>query len=203
MRIKEISKNLTFNERKPSYIISKVRRSKIDLNRDEGEAYNPVSLLGKEIYRFYHGKIKELILENIRAHDYSMLLDIHGFERNNRPSGYRDVELILGTNNLESFFSKSIPKKDWAKNLRGKIIRRFLDLNIPIAPGHPRRNEYVLTGGFITQKYGASTITNSQAIQIEFSDRIRKFDTNLRSIVLHTIAEVFFNEITCMVTKSN
>ncbi len=193
--IKQISKNLSFIEKKPSCIISKVQRNKIDLNRKKSEAYNHNSFLGKEIYRFYHYKIKDLISENLRLFNYSMLLDIHGFEKDNRPTGFRDVELILGTNNLESFYSKSVPKKNWGNNIRGKIIQRFLELGIPIAPGHPRRKEYVLTGGFITQQYGASKCPNSQAIQIEFSDRIRLFDKKLRTQVLRILAEIFYKEI--------
>ena len=193
--IKMISKELKATEKIPSYLISNVRRSKIDLNREESKAFNSNSYLGKRIYQFYHLKVKEFILENLRLFNYSLLIDIHGFEKNKRPPGYRDVEIILGTNNLKAFFNHPIPKKEWGNNLRGKIIKRFLKLGIPIAPGHPRRNEYVLTGGFITQQYGASKIPNTQALQIEFSDRIRLVDNKLRSLVLHTLARVLLEEI--------
>ena len=193
--VKNISRIKTSIERKPSYFFSKVPRSRIDLNRKESEAYNPDSLLGREIYRFYHDKINSQILENIKLFNYSLLIDIHGFEKNQRPQGFRDVELILGTNNLDSFFPQTIPKKEWQNNLRGMIIKKFLELDISIAPGHPRRSEYVLTGGFITQQYGASKIPNSQAIQIEFSDRIRLFDKDLKNTVINALTEVILHEI--------
>jgi len=186
-----------FSELKtPSYIISKVQRSKIDLNRNESEAYNQNSSLAREIYRFYHRKIQKLVNYNINTFGRSLLLDIHGFEKDNRPTGFRDVEIILGTNNLESLFSISIPKRNWNNNLRGKIIEKFLELEISIAPGHPRRREYVLSGGYITKQYGASQFSSSsKTIQFEFSDRIRKYDKGLREIVLNTLAEIIYEDI--------
>ena len=193
--IKVISKELIASEKVPSYLISKVSRSKIDLNREESKAFNSNSYLGKEIYHFYHSKLIEFILENLKLFNYSLLLDIHGFEKNKRPPDYRDVEVILGTNNLKAFFDNPIPKKEWGNNLRGKLIIEFLKLGISIAPGHPRRNEYVLTGGFITQEYGASKIPNAQALQIEFSDRIRLVDDELRSLALRTLARVLLDYI--------
>ncbi|MHA1932428.1 MAG: hypothetical protein ACW96X_07795, partial [Promethearchaeota archaeon] len=171
----------------PSYVISKVRRSKIDLNREESEAFVQSSGIAKKIYKAYHAKLKDFIMSNIKFLSRSLLVDIHGFERNKRPSGFRDVDIILGTNNLESIFPEQIPRKDVGNNIRGKIVQKFLDLEIPIAPGHPKRKEYVLTGGYITKKYGASQIPKSQAIQIEFSDRIRIQDHELRDIVLNAL----------------
>ncbi|MHA2009620.1 MAG: hypothetical protein ACXABO_19730 [Promethearchaeota archaeon] len=179
----------------PSYIISKVRRSKIDLNRDGTEAYFQESTLAKKIYDFYHSKINQIILDNLQVYGRSLLIDIHGFEKDKRPSGFRDVELILGTNNLESFYNEPMPRKCWGNNFRGKLIRKFNELQIPLAPGTPKRREYVLTGGYITKKYGASQIPNSQTLQIEFSDRIRIYDGELRKIVLHALIEIIFEEM--------
>lgn len=179
----------------PSYSISKVPRSKIDLNRSEPEAFVQNSQTAKEIYNFYHSKIKQFILENIQLFGDSLLIDIHGFEKKDRPPGFRDVDLIIGTNNLESLYSKPPPKTEWGKNIRGKIIRKFIDLEIPIAPGHPKRKEYALTGGLITKQYGASIIPKSRTIQIEISDRIRIHDTKLRSLVLNNLVDILYEEL--------
>jgi N-formylglutamate amidohydrolase len=179
----------------PSYIISKVSRSRIDLNRKESESFIPHSNIAQQIYRFYHDKIRESILYNLNIYEKSVLIDLHGFEKANRPPGFRDVDIILGTNNLESFYSSRIPKKEWGNNVRGKIVQKFTKLNIPIAPSHPQRREYVLTGGYITKKYGASQITNSQAIQIELSDKIRIQDLKLREEVLYALAKILFEEL--------
>lgn len=109
--IKLCSRKKNSVQKSPSYVISKVRRSKIDLNRPEIEAFDTNSSLAREIYRFYHDKIKELISHNLNLFGRSLLLDIHGFEKDKRPQGFRDVELILGTNNFKSLFSKRVPKK--------------------------------------------------------------------------------------------
>lgn len=183
-----------FKFKTPSYIISKIHRAKIDFNRNPSEAFDQESELAKRIYRFYHNKIEELILYNLETFNYSMLMDIHGFEKDKRPKGFRDVELILGTNNLESLYPNSIPKRDWGKNFRGKVVKKFNKLNIAIAPGHHLRREFVLTGGYITTKYGASHFKNSQTIQIEFSDKIRLYDKELKNTVLSTLAELLYKE---------
>ncbi|MFW9823260.1 MAG: hypothetical protein ACFFE4_10010 [Candidatus Thorarchaeota archaeon] len=199
---KFLIKNLKskFNERnlygkKPSYVISNVRRSKIDMNRKEEEAFVQSSSIAKQLYIMYHEKVSGYVLRNIKQFNRSLLLDIHGFETTNRPSGYRDVDVILGTNNLESFFLDPIPKREWGKNIRGNIIKKSLNMGIAIAPGHPKRREYALTGGFITKQYGASQIPNSQAMQIEFSERVRIENSELREIVLDILVNVLFEEL--------
>ncbi|MFX1302371.1 MAG: hypothetical protein ACFFBV_01745 [Promethearchaeota archaeon] len=180
----------------PSYIFSKIRRSKVDLNRDENEAYYKASDIAREIYHFYHNTIQKLINYNLENFDCSLLIDIHGFEKDDRPPGFRDVELILGTDNLNSIFPKPVPKKDWEKNIRGKIIQKLLNLGISIAPGHPRRKEYVLTGGYITRRYGASHLkSKSQAMQIELSDRVRLYDQELRNLVLINLADILVENL--------
>lgn len=195
--IEKINKLFQLNSKDigtPSYIISKIKREYIDFNRKESEAFHVKSSLAREIYQSYHNKIHELISYNLNRFKRSLLIDIHGFEKDKRPKGFRDVELVLGTNNLESMFKDKIPKKDWGKNFRGKIVKKFNDVNIPIAPGHHNRKEYVLTGGYIIQKYGASRIKESQAIQIEFSDTIRLYDEELREKTLNFLAQLFFEE---------
>jgi N-formylglutamate amidohydrolase len=184
------------NEAKiPSYVFSLVSRKNIDLNREKSTAFVNTSMLANEIYQYYHSKLNEYIYLNLEQFNKSLLVDIHGFESNRRPHGFRDVELILGTNNLKTLFSEPLPKKEQGKNVRGKIIKRFNKIGIQIAPGHHLRREYVLTGGFITKKYGANNIKNSQSIQIEFSDKIRIKDEELRRKVLINLAEIIVHEL--------
>ncbi|TFG30466.1 MAG: hypothetical protein EU532_00750 [Promethearchaeota archaeon] len=201
LKIEVLSLNYFPKKMTPSYIISKVRRSKLDLNRKETEAFFPNSLLAKNIYHYYHKKIRELINYNLKLHNYSLLIDIHGFEKHKRPSGYRDVEIVLGTQNLSTFYLEPVPIRDRDKNLRGAIIKKFLQLNIPIAPGHPRRREYILMGGYITQKYGISKISGSQSMQIEFSDRIRLIDKKLRNDVLISLSDVLLKDLSTILVK--
>jgi len=179
----------------PSFVFSLVSRSQIDLNREKSTAYVNTSMLAKNIYQFYHSKLEEYIYHNLKIFNKSLLIDIHGFESDKRPPGFRDVELILGTNNLKTLFPESKPKREHGNNVRGKIIKRFNKIGIQIAPGHHLRREFVLTGGYITKKYGATNIKNSQSIQIEFSDKIRIHDKELRKKALCNLTEIIFNEI--------
>jgi len=84
--------NLNSQDNKtPSYIISKIQRVKIDFNRKESEAFNIKSNLASDIYQYYHNKIHELISFNLNKFKRSLLVDIHGFDKANRPRGFRDV----------------------------------------------------------------------------------------------------------------
>lgn len=185
------SRNVT---EKVSYIISHVARKNIDLNRKMEDGC-PDFELSKRIYNYYHKIIEEMIEKNIEKHNYSLLIDIHGFEKHKRPPGFRDVDIILGTKNLKSLNSEPLSKRNWKNTIRGRIIKKFLDINIAIAPGHPRRKEYVLKGGYITQRYGASSIKHSQAVQIEFSDEIRLSINALKKSVLDALADLLLDEI--------
>ena len=189
-RLEDVSERYFSVKKFPSYVISKVRRCKIDLNRIEAEAYISSSRIAKKLYQLYHKQIRELIDYNLYKYNYSLLLDIHGFEKHKRPQGYRDVEIVLGTKNLATLYQESVPIKNRDKNIRGEIIKNFLSLDIPIAPGHPRRKEFILTGGYITQKYGVAEISGSQTMQMEFSDRIRVYDKELKNKILVSLAEV-------------
>ncbi|MHA2037287.1 MAG: hypothetical protein ACW972_09705 [Promethearchaeota archaeon] len=193
--IKKEYKKYDLDDKIPSYVFSMTRRSQIDMNREEKEAFVQNSRIAKKIYKTYHTKIYKFVKDNIRLFTRSLLIDIHGFEKNKRPQGFRDVDIILGTNNLESFFPVPVPRRELGNNIRGKIIQKFLDLGIPIAPGHPKRKEYVLTGGYITKKYGASQIPRSQAIQIEFSNKIRIWDNKLRGSVLDALSYILVQDL--------
>jgi N-formylglutamate amidohydrolase len=192
--LKTYSKKSNNEVNSPSYLISLISRSKIDFNRNESEAFDQKSNLAKLVFNFYHQKIMEFISFNLRKFNTSLLIDIHGFERNKRPEGYRDVDLVIGSNNLGSIYGTQVPKKFWGKNIRGKIVKAFNKKGILLAPGHHLRKEYVLTGGYITTKYGASNIPNSQSIQIEFSDRVRLYNKSLRKDVLKTLAQVIYDD---------
>ena len=69
----------------PSYIISRIHRSKIDLNREKADAYDQESLMANEIYTGYHDILKKMIVENVKSFNYSLLVDVHGFEKHKRP----------------------------------------------------------------------------------------------------------------------
>ncbi|MFX1238179.1 MAG: hypothetical protein ACFFAS_12225 [Promethearchaeota archaeon] len=191
----EISKQKTDKSLVPSLIASKLRRSKIDFNRSRNEAYRNESTLAKGIFSFYHDFIRKITIENIAKHNVSILLDIHGFESHKRPPGFRDVDVIIGTDNFKSIYPKEIPKKQWNNTIRGRLIYYLLDIGVAVAPGGQWAREIVLTGGYIIKQHGASSIPKSMAIQIEFSDKIRLRDNNLKEKALRVIAEQVHREI--------
>ena len=179
----------------PSYVFCKLARIKLDINRPKSKAFNKNSELANSIYMDYHQKIKDSILFNLKSFNKSILIDLHGFEANKRPQGFRDVDIIIGTNNLESIIPNKVPKREWGKNIRGRIVKSFIQNGINIAPGHHLRREYVLKGGFITQTYGFNQIENSQSLQIELSDRVRIYDMNLRAKVVQILGKVLYRDI--------
>lgn len=183
------------NSKTPSYVFCNVARVKLDLNRPKSKAFDKNSELASSIYLDYHQKIKDFISHNLKTFNKSILVDLHGFEANKRPQGFRDVDVIIGTNNLESILPSKVPKREWGKNIRGRIIKSFIQNGINIAPGHHLRREYVLKGGFITQTYGFNQIENSQALQIELSDRVRTYDVDLRAKILQILGKALYREI--------
>ena len=193
--IEIIQKKSGTDSKTPSHVFCNVARIKLDLNRPKSKAFDKNSELASSIYLDYHQKIIDFISYNLQSFDKSILIDIHGFESNKRPHGFRDVDIIIGTNNLESIIPNKLPKREWGKNIRGRIIKSFIQNGISIAPGHHLRREYVLKGGFITQTYGFNQIENSQSLQIELSDRIRIYDKILRVKVLQILGEALYREI--------
>jgi N-formylglutamate amidohydrolase len=195
-KIKKTAQSLINKNIKPSYIISHIKRQKIDFNRRKEKAFNGNTKKALKIYNIYHNSIKKLILRNLKCFDKSLLIDIHGFEQEDIPRGFRIVDIVLGTNNLATLFPYEIPKKKRDQNIRGKIIEALLENDIKVAPGHPKRKEYVLKGGYITKKYGASRFhKNSQTLQIEFSDEVRVNNGLLKEKILQILAEICIHEI--------
>lgn len=186
---------LSFQEKmRPSFVIAKIHRSKIDFNRPPQKAFDASTPLAQKFYDFYHDQIKLFLRDNLRTFKFSILFDIHGFERNKRPEGYRDVDIVIGTRNLRSIADIPMKKADFDKNIRGRLLRHLLSLDIPMAPSHPKRKEYVLTGGFTTKNYGHQRFIGSEAIQIEFSERIRIEDKKLRNRVINSLTGFILDE---------
>ena len=183
----------------PSIIFSNIHRSKIDFNRPPEDAYEPNSILPKEIYAHYHEYISQFINYNLENWNVSYLLDIHGFEKSERPSGFMDVEIVIGTKNLQTIFPKTPSQDEKLHNIRNLIVEEFHNNDILVAPVWPRQKEYVLTGGYIVQKYGAQIIKDSKSLQIEFSDEIRYKNKILREKVINILAKTLSNYFSTLI----
>jgi len=177
----------------PSLVFSNVHRSRIDFNRPPSEAYPADSKLSEKVYNDFHENLKKLLLYNFQNWKVSYLIDIHGFEKSKRPPGFMNVEIVIGTKNLQTLFHKGQPKNEKHKNIRNLIIEELHNNNIFAAPVWPRQKEYVLTGGYITQKYGAENYNFSKSMQIEFSDDIRYNDEKLYLKVIRILSKTLSN----------
>lgn len=197
LKLKESIKNYSQEKFKtqifPSLIFSNVHRSRIDFNRPPSEAYPADSKLSEKIYNEFHENLKKLLFYNFQNWKVSYLIDIHGFEKSKRPPGFMDVEIVVGTKNLQTIFPEDQPKNENHKNIRNLIIEELHKNNIFAAPVWPKQKEYVLTGGYITQKYGAENYNFSKSMQIEFSDEIRFKNKNLCLKVIRILSKTLSN----------
>lgn len=175
----------------PSLIFSNVHRSRIDFNRPPHDAYPVDSKLSEKIYNDFHENLKKILFFNFQTWKVSYLIDIHGFEKSKRPPGFMDVEIVIGTKNLLTLFPGGQPKDSKSKNIRNLIIEELNKYSILAAPVWPRQKEYILTGGYITQKYGAENFNFSKSMQIEFSDEIRCYNKTLCLNVISILSKVF------------
>lgn len=170
---------------RPTMITSNVSRNKLDLNRPKRLANRTREEFGDCLYDIYHDTISRKIDENIEEFGKSLLITIHGMEHHTIPEGFRDVELVLGTNDL-----KSVQRNE---NIRGKIIEKMLQSNISTSPRHPKGREHVLTGGHAIKFHGKKKL--SDAVQLEFSDLIRMKKSDLRRRAVGNIADALINEV--------
>lgn len=197
LKLKESIKNYSQEKFKnqifPSLIFSNVHRSRIDFNRPPSEAYPADSKLSEKIYNEFHENLKKLLFYNFQNWKVSYLIDIHGFKKSKRPPGFMDVEIVIGTRNLQTLFPEGQPKNENHKNIRNLIIEELHKNNIFTAPVWPRQKEVILTGGYITRKYGAKYYNFSKSMQIEFSDDIRYNDEKLYLKVIHILSKTLSN----------
>jgi N-formylglutamate amidohydrolase len=154
------------------YILNKIHRSKLDLNRPPASerAYNPKSIEAQSIHNAYHDILSQFSQECIENHKKCLLLDFHGFTKPKKD--YPDV--IFG-----HIFGKTLqaPKRDdaqdcsqfWGCNQLEREISKYFTLDDGLAI-----NDFNLSysGGYITQKF--YNYKDVSAIQIEVAKYIRK-----------------------------
>lgn len=166
------------------YILSKIHRSKLDLNRPPASesAFNQDSFEAKSIYNAYHDKLIKFTQECISIHKKCLLIDLHGFTR--PKDDYPDI--IFG-----HVFGKTLQARN---NNNAKDCSQFwgcAQLEQEISKIFTIDDGMALTdfnlsysGGYITQKFFNQT--NVSAIQIEIAKYIR-IDYNLTKNFINTI----------------
>jgi len=65
------------------YILSKIHRSKIDLNRPSHSksAFNHSSTEAQNIFRAYHDQLNNYAQESVSKHNRALIIDFHGFTK--------------------------------------------------------------------------------------------------------------------------
>jgi N-formylglutamate amidohydrolase len=187
LTVKEILKQLKKRDIEITYILSKIHRSKIDLNRPplatnalDQNAKN-IKLVRK-IHVKYHKEIQKLTMECITRFKKCFFIDFHGFTKPH--SEYPDIIIgnIFGnTLNLkmkndeidiienQSFWGLSQIVKELSKDFTIDNGLGLSDFNL------------AYSGGYITHQFYKKKHIN--AIQLEIAKYIRKDPTLLRIFV--------------------
>lgn len=166
------------------YILNKIHRSKVDLNRPPLSitALNQNSTEALNIHNAYHDQLKQFIQECRSRYQRCLLLDIHGFTK--PTNEYPDV--IFG-----HIFGKTLPEKlDNDRNdcngfwgcaqLQNAISKHFtLDDGLGIS-----NFNLSYSGGYITHRFYNHDKIN--AIQIEIAKYIR-VDKNLTKKIVDAL----------------
>jgi len=153
------------------YILNKIHRSKIDLNRPARSqmAFNQSSNEARNIHRGYHDQLIKFAQECVSNYDRCLIIDFHGFSKPEKH--YPDIIFGHLFRNTLSLFQES-DKKDCDKywgffKLDQEISRKFsLDNGLNLT-----NYNLSYSGGYITQQFYNKDKIN--AIQIEIAKEIR------------------------------
>jgi N-formylglutamate amidohydrolase len=153
------------------YILNKIHRKKIDLNRPpcSNSAFNQSSLEARNIHHAFHEQLANFSHECIEKFDKALIVDFHGFTRpyNEYPDiilGHvfgKTLDIMLGSDkqNCERFWGCSQLYNSLSKTFTVDDGLATTDFNI------------AYSGGYITHKFYNSAKIN--AIQIEVAKYIR------------------------------
>ena len=174
------------------YILNKVHRSKVDLNRPPLSitALNQNSIEALNIHNAYHDQLERFIQDCRTTYQRCLLLDIHGFTKPNPE--YPDI--ILG-----HVFGKTLPETQdinsndcnrfWGcAQLQDEICKHFtFDDGLGIS-----NFNLSYSGGYITQRFYKKDKIN--AIQVEIAKYIR-VDKNLTRKVVDALISAILSTL--------
>ena len=168
------------------YVLNKIHRSKLDLNRPPASesAFNQKSDEARSIHNAYHDKLITISQDCISIHNKCLLIDFHGFTK--PTDDYPDV--IFG-----HVFGKTLQTQNnndsqdcdhyWGCAQLEQEISKIFTIDDGMA-----LTDFNLSysGGYITHKFYNQT--NVSAIQIEIAKYIRK-DYNLTKNFINTMTK--------------
>jgi len=185
----------------PHVIINRLRRTKLDANRDIGDAAdgNP---LAEEAWRKFHEYVDDAKEEVERKFGKGILLDMHG-HGHTAPRielGYRipgsglrltDQEINATYHDrtcIAHLVQENLPGQDLAQLLRGRFAFGTLleENNLPSVPSMqdpaPKSGESYFSGGYNVGRHGSRDSGNIDAIQMECHRPIRQDDQRAEAV---------------------
>jgi len=189
---KRIIQVLKENNIQVYYILCKIHRSKIDLNRPPRSvtAYNHSSMEAREIYNYFHKKIYEFSQQCVSLYNRCLFIDLHGFSRPKK--NYPDV--ILGNlfGSSLSILENSMVNNEisyWGfSNMVDELSKHYtLDDGLG-------KNDFNLaySGGYITHRFYRKN--NINAFQLEVAKYIRE-DVELTKIFVNSCVSALLKSL--------
>ena len=174
------------------YILSKLHRSKIDLNRPphSKSAINLSSTEAQNIFRAYHDQLNNFAQECVSKHNRVLIIDFHGFTK--PYNGYPDVIFghIFGKtlDLLENSKAQDCDRYWGCAQLKDEISKSFfLDDGLALTDFN-----LSYSGGYITHQF--YNRSNVSAIQIEVAKKIR-LDFDRTNILVKAIASAIIKSV--------
>ena len=171
-------------------VLSKIHRSKVDLNRPPGSAsaFDQNCLEAREIHYYFHDHIKKLARECVSKFNRCLVIDLHGFTKPRED--YCDIilgNIFSNTLNIKTGTSHGDHRDFWGlSQMVSELSKNFsLDDGLGVT-----EDNLAYSGGYITHQFYRKERIN--AIQIELANNIRN---NLK------LANRFVDDFTSAIKK--
>jgi len=153
------------------YVLNKIHRSKVDLNRPphSSSAFNKTSAEANDIFHYFHDQLNMFSQDCLVQFDKALLIDFHGFTRPYK--NYPDIIFghIFGkTLNLVQDTTRKACEKFWGCYQLEEEISKYFSIDNGFA-----ESEFSLaySGGYITHQF--YNIKQVNTIQVEVAKYIR------------------------------
>lgn len=193
--------------RRPHVIRCRLHRSKLDVNREEGEAAQGDEH-ARAAWRAWHACIERARAQVARVHGHGLLLDVHGhaheeswiewgYALSSRQLELSDAELHLGARPLGTTIDALARRHDGD---RAALVRGPFSLgalteaagypSVP-APGipHPDGGRY-FNGGYNVRRHGSRVDGAIDAVQMEVPRHLRAEPANRKRFALRAAASL-------------
>ena len=172
------------------YILNKIHRSKVDLNRpsQSESSFNHTSIEAQTIFHYYHETLNGFAQECVSNHGKALLIDFHGFTKPFRD--YPDVifgHMFGKTLDLIENSKERDCNKYWGCSQLQSEISKYFKMDDGLAL---TEHNLSYSGGYITQQFFKKSHVN--AIQIEVAKHIR-LDAKLTDTLVKAITNAVVN----------